>query len=267
MCQPAAPTPPDPKETSSAQTGTNVATAVANQTLGNVDQFGPTGSLTYENLGSESFTDPYTGKTYDIPRYSATTALTPEEQAIFDSSQGARGNLAQTADEQSGFLRDYLGTPGEFDTSAIEARIGELGSARLDPQFERERSAMETRLANQGLTPGSAAWEAEMTQFNQSKNDAYNSLALQGRGQALSEMIGIRNQPINEIAALLSGSQVQTPNFSMANQPQLPTTDNAGLINTNYNQTVGNWQQQVNQRNQIMGGLFGLGSAFIGAPV
>jgi hypothetical protein len=264
MCQPAAPTPPDPKDTSAAQTGTNVATAVANQTLGNVDQYGPTGSLTYENLGNESFTDPYTGKSYDIPRYSATTALTPEEQAIFDSSQGARGNLAQTADQQSGFLRDYLGTPGEFDTSAIEARIGELGAARLDPQFERERAATETRLANQGLTQGSAAWEAEMSQFNQGKNDAYNNLALQGRGQALSEMIGIRNQPINEIAALLSGSQVQTPNFAMAQQPRLPTTDVAGLIGQEYNQKYGNYQNQVANRNQIMGGLFGLGAAKIG---
>ncbi|PII38583.1 hypothetical protein T190_18770 [Sinorhizobium meliloti CCBAU 01290] len=36
-----APSPPDPNKTASAQTATNIGTAIANQTLGNVNQVTP----------------------------------------------------------------------------------------------------------------------------------------------------------------------------------------------------------------------------------
>ena len=47
MGKPDAPQPTDPKETSAAQTGTNVSTAIANAMMGNVNQITPNGSLTY----------------------------------------------------------------------------------------------------------------------------------------------------------------------------------------------------------------------------
>lgn len=47
MCSPSAPEPTDPQETASAQTGTNINTAVANTIMGNMDQYTPDGSVTY----------------------------------------------------------------------------------------------------------------------------------------------------------------------------------------------------------------------------
>ena len=41
-----APAPTPPKETSAAQTGTNVSTAIANSMMGNVNQVTPQGNLT-----------------------------------------------------------------------------------------------------------------------------------------------------------------------------------------------------------------------------
>lgn len=263
MCAPKAPTPPNPKDTAAAATGTNIGTAIANTTMGQVDQYGPTGSMTYDQTGSSSYTDPYTGKTYDLPQYSATTNLSPEEQAVFDANQGTRLGMGQLAEQQTGFLKDYMATPANYDTEAIEGRLSDLASKRIDPRMEQDRAALEQRLANQGLTPGSAAWDAEMTQFGQMKNDAYNQLALTGRGQAQSEMFAQRNQPINEITALLSGGQVNQPGFQMAQPAQAATTDVGGLINQNYNQKYQNYQQQAAQRQDLMGGLFGLASGFI----
>jgi hypothetical protein len=71
-----------------------------------------------------------------------------------------------------------------------------------------------------------------------------------------------RNQPINEISALLSGSQVSSRISSMPNMPTIPTTDNAGIINQNYPENAG-WQQSQAGMNSILGGLFGLGSSLI----
>lgn len=263
MGSPKPPAPPDPKETSAAQTGTNVGTAIANNSMQMVDQYTPYGNLTYQETGTKTYDDPYTGQTYEIPRYTATTELNPQQQATLEANQRAETGLANTAADQSEFLRDYLGTPADFSTGAIESRLDELGRARLDPRFERESEALESRLANQGLQPGSAAWQAHMDQLGQNKNDAYNQLYLTGRNQAVGEMRAERNQPINEITALLSGSQVSNPNVAPMTPGAMPTTDVAGLINTNYNQRLGNWQIQNQGRQSLMGGLFGLGASAI----
>lgn len=263
MGKPKAPEPPDPRETSQAQTGTNVATAIANNTMQMVDQTTPYGSLTNTVSGYESFTDPYTGQTYQIPRYSQTTTLSDGEQAILDRDTEARTNLAGIAADQSGFLKDYLSQPFEADTQAIEDRLSELYSQRMDPAFARDEEALRTRLANQGLSVGSEAWNREMEAMRQGQNDARVQTMLQGRGQAFSELQALRNQPINEITALLSGSQVNNPNVSTSQPTGIPTTDNAGLIMDNYNQRLNNWQTQQAQRQSLLGGLFGLGAKAI----
>lgn len=263
MGKPKAPAPPDPRETSAAQTSTNFGTAIANNMMGMVNQNTPYGGLSYEQTDTYQYTDPYTGESYEIPRYTATTTLNPTQQETLNQSQAAEQNLASIANDQSAFLQDYLSEPAALDTSAVEGRLDELARARIDPRMERERAALEARLANQGLQPGSAAWEAEMGQFGEMSNDAYNQLALTGRQQAFGEELARRNQPINEIIGLLSGSQVTNPAVQMAQPQGAATTDVAGLINTNHNQLLNNWQTQVGNQNRLMGGLFGLGGRAI----
>ena len=75
--------------------------------------------------------------------------------------------------------------------------------------------------------------------------------------------MALRNQPINEITALLSGAQVQNPQVGMNQPAQLPTVDNAGLIMDNYRAQQSNYQQQLAQRQGLLGGMFDLGSASI----
>ena len=135
MCAPKPPAPPDPKETSAAATGTNVATAVANTVMGNVNQATPDGTLSYDQTGSYEWTDPYTDKTYTVPTFTATQALSPEQAALKAESDATKQNLAETANQQSAFLKDYLSQPVDLSNEATEARLYDLGSRRLDPRF------------------------------------------------------------------------------------------------------------------------------------
>jgi len=254
MGKKSAPAPPDPYKTAEAQTGTNIGTAIANNTMANVNQVTPQGNLTYSNAGYETYTGP-NGESYQIPKSTATTTLNPTAQETFEQNQGAQLNLGTLANERSEFLRDYLPTT-EAATDSIDSKLYDLGSKRLDPRFERSDDALQTRMANQGITAGSEAWKREMDQQGQTKNDAYNQLLLNGRGQASAEV----NMPINQITALLSGSQVSNPNVSMNQQEGAATTDIAGLINNNYNQRAQNVNQSNAQKQSLMGGLFGLAS-------
>jgi hypothetical protein len=264
MGKPKAPAPPNPVDVSKAQTGTSVATALANTSLQNVNRVGADGStLTYNQTGSSAFTDPYTGVTYQLPQFTATERLSAPAQAIYDTRQGAEQNLATAARNQSGNVVNSMSQPWNPDTSAIEQRIFELGSSTLNPMFERQRGDLETRLANQGIKLGSAAYDRALNEMGNTQNQTYNQLALQGRGQAFGELQSIRNQPLNELSALLSGSQVSMPNYGVNTPAGIPTTDNAGLIEANYGQQMQNWQQDQQNRNSVLGGLFGLGSSAI----
>ena len=85
MSKPDAPTPPNPYQTAAAQTGTNVSTGVANAFLNNINQITPEGSLNYDVTGNYSWTDPSTGQTYNIPRFTSTQTLSPSGQALHNT--------------------------------------------------------------------------------------------------------------------------------------------------------------------------------------
>ncbi|ESZ53254.1 hypothetical protein X731_00675 [Mesorhizobium sp. L2C054A000] len=232
--------------------------------MNNANQVGPDGTITYTNSGTQSITDPYTGKTYQIPTRTATTTLSAAQQAIKDQTDKAQLNLGTLANNQSSFLNDYMAKPFDGSNDATEARLLQLGKARLDPILAQQQDALATKLSNQGIKLGSAAYDRAMAQQGQNVNDANNQLILSGHGQAFAEGQAIRNQPINEITALLSGSQVSSPQAAGYTGSTIPTTDNAGLINQNYQQRVDAVNAKNAQTGSLVGGLFGLGSKLIG---
>lgn len=260
MSKPKAPKAPDPRETAAAQTGTNVSTAIANQIGSMVNQTGPNGSLTYNQTGDFSWTDPTTKETYTIPRFNATTTLDPISARTDTISKQADQNLATLGRDQSARLGDLLSQPVTLDNAETEGRLIELGRKRLDPMLAEQEAATRTRLANQGIGIGTEAYDREIRGVTEGRNDAYNQLIIGGRGQAIQEQLTQRNQPINEITALLSGSQVSQPNFMSTPGMNMPTTDYAGLVNQNYAQQVAAANQRAAGQGQLLGGLFGVGA-------
>ncbi|WP_455918759.1 tail fiber domain-containing protein [Ensifer canadensis] len=369
---PEAPKSPDPKATASAQTSTNIGTAVANNLMGNVNQVTPDGNLTY-TYTSKKWTDPLDGKVYDLQVPTATQTLSANQQAIKGQTDKSELNLATLAATQSGKLNDLLGRP--VDTSKapaagdpskiglpqytnyvsgpnLQTSLGNTGNitktydtdfdttkyenalmSRINPQLEQDRSALETRLANQGLQPGSEAYNRAFDQANRQVNDARfgailnagqeqsrlaglardqatfqnsaqgqqfdqalasagfgNSAKQQGfqnqntttsannalkdqtfnaeqaqlaaqnaaRAQYLNETYAARNQPINEISSLLSGAQVNNPNFVNAQGAQIPTVDYAGLVSKNYENQMAGYQAKQAGIGSVLGGLAGM---------
>jgi hypothetical protein len=254
-----APAPTPPTETSAATTGTNISTAIANAFLTNMNETGPDGSKTFDQTGSTQITDPYTGKTYNIPQFSVTTTLSPEQAAIKARQDAASLNLAGLGENLSGTLGQQLTGNFKLGNEAVESRLFDLGRGRLDPMFAQRDEDLRTRLANQGIKAGTAAYDREMALLGQQENDAYNNLLLQGRGQATQELLTEDNQRINQISALLSGGQVSMPNFMTgANVAGAPTTDNASIIANYDNARMGAWQANQAAMGSMIGGLGGL---------
>lgn len=457
-----APPPPDPKETAAAQTGTNVATAIANAQLGNVNQVTPYGSLTYDQTGSYEFTDPSSGSTYNVPTFTATQTTGPGGQEVVDNNIATQQAISRIGRNQADRIESALSSPigigglparaqlddvarpsyeragsgpslannlnaasqittaapsggpisgsiagsgpitrqpmaaGDITRSygneftADRRRVEDALMERLNPQFTRDQEALDARLASQGILAGSQAYEQAQDRLGRQKNDARLSAVLsagqeqsrlanlardqaafsnaaqaqgygqnmgvadfanraqaqrfgqnltaaqlanqaqgqqfqqglagaqfanqaqaqgfnqlQGRNAAMQQEFGnqlqgaafnntlednrysidmgrynaqnaaradvlneetaLRNQPINEISALLSGSQLQAPTYAATNMPRIPTTDYAGLVNNQYQGQLEAWRQRQDNRNQMFGMLGGLGKAYIGA--
>jgi hypothetical protein len=413
MSKPDAPTPPNPIATAAAQTSSNVQSGVANAFLNNINQNTPQGSLSYDVTGNYGWTDPTTGQTYNIPRFTSTQTLSSSGQALQNQNNATQLALAQMAGNQanraSGILSTpfnpsagapaggnaggVLGTPQaqtSYNTGgAIQTGLGNYGqqqstfgdagditrsygpednfsadrlrvedslNQRLNPQLQKDRSAIEQRLADQGIRYGSQAYTSAMDDWNRQANDQRLAVTAQGgqeqarmndmaakqagfqnaaqlqayqeaqgrgefanaaqtqnyqqtlgagsfanaaqaqqnsqnaaqagfynagaaqqmaqqqsgfnaqnaaRNQYMQEQYQQRNQPLNEISALMSGSQVQAPNWLNSPQSQIATTDIGGLINQNFAQQQQNYQTANSNWQAMMGGILGLGAGIM----
>lgn len=245
---------PDPAETAAAQGQWNSFTAQQQQAMNMTNQVSPWGTLNYNQTGSQTIIDP-NGKAVEVPRYTAVTSLTPEQQAIYDQSQAAELNLATIANEQSGKVGELLNNPFSYSNQDAENWAYDLASQRILPQQQKNEAALRTQLINSGIRPGTAAWDSEMSRLTNANTDQINQLALTGRQQGFNEQLAIRNQPLNEIIGLMSGTQIQNPNATFAQTPQsqIAGVDYAGLVNNKYQSDLA----QYNAKTGALGGLFG----------
>ncbi len=165
------------------------------------------------------------------------------------------------------------------DTRLGVTAAGGTEQQRLN-QMDAQRAAFENSAQGQAyqqlLGRGTFANEAQQQQFGQNaaRTQAFNAATQQRlaqmqsyfnasqarRASQMNEMYARANQPLQQINALMSGSQVQNPNFVNAPSSQIPVTDVAGIINRNYDQQSNNFNSQQQSANALVGGLMGMGA-------
>lgn len=269
------PQPPDPNVTSAAQTTSNVNTAVANAILGNTNQRTPTGSLTYNQIGTTTVD----GR--EVPRWEAVTQLSPEQQRLYNTQTNVAQGTSDLADQYVNRISDATAQPFDYEglpdapvyDEGFRTQARDAIVARNQPLQDRDLDALRTSLSNQGIGIGSEAWSNAMNDYGRGVNDfrmaadiqsgteaarAFD-LGAQARDRAIAERSNLRTQPINEVAALLgTGGGVQGPRFVPTNSPQVNPTDVAGNINDAYRGRLAAWQQQQQSQGAALGGIFGL---------
>ena len=164
--------------------------------------------------------------------------------------------------------------------------------ARLNPQIQAQNASLAQTLANQGVTPGSEAWKTAMAAQGQTSNDLISQAALYGinldfsannqeYNQALSSgnfnNTASNNQyqrdtsnyymPINTMAAIESGAQIQNPQFqSYTGGGTIGAAPIANATTAAGNFAQGQYGNDVAANNATTSGLFSIaGSAAGGA--
>jgi hypothetical protein len=196
-----------------------------------------------------------------------------------------RGNIEQRLADQG--IRygsqAYTSAMDDYNRQATDTRFGAINQAGQEQQRMMDMAAQRAGFQNaaqmqqyqQNLGSGSFANAAQQQQNAQNAGAAsfrnaglaqqlgqqqsgFNAMNA-ARNQYLQEQYQQRNQPLNEIGALMGGSQVSNPNWLNSPTSQIPTTDIGGLINQNFAQQSQNYQSANQNWQSTMGGLLGLG--------
>jgi hypothetical protein len=288
----AAPPTPDYKGAAVAQGEANIEAARLGSKLSNPNMYTPYGTQLIS---------------YDGDQPTIRQTLTPDAQKTLEEQQKVQYQLASLSGKGATLASNVLDKPFSFGGPDVQTSLdlsnvakmpvnaGMTGQeaimSRLEPSLARQRTSTETQLINQGLRPGSEAYNNAINLLGQQETDARTQAVLQGinldiganqqgygqalesgkfgntaQQQALAQAIQGRQMPLNEITALMSGSQIQNPQFgaysgsTVQAAPIFAGTQAQGA----YDQNI--YNQQVSQANAATAGLYSLGGAALGAP-
>jgi hypothetical protein len=287
----AAPPTPDYRGAAIEQGAANLESARATARLSNPNMYTPYGTslVSYEG---------------DVPTVRQT--LTPTAQKSLEAQQNVDLSLSNLAQKGTGIASGVLDKPFSFGGPDVQTSLdlsnvakmpvnaGMTGQEaimqRLEPSLARQRTSTETQLINQGLRPGTEAYNNAINLLGEQETDARTQAVLQGlnldigantqgynqalqsgqfgniaQQQALAQAIQQRQMPLNEINALTSSAQIENPQFqsytgaNVAPTPVFAGAQAQGAFEQN------KYNQQVAQSNAMTQGLFSLAGAGAGA--
>jgi len=280
---PSAPAAPDYRGAAQETAAGNLAAAQTATAANRVNQVTPYGSLNYAETGTDS---------QGNPTWTATTSLSDIGQQLLNNQNQASLGLGGTINSALGRVQSTMGQGFNPNTPAIQyggqaptlGQVGQAGQAqgmgnaptlqtgldyqgmegwdkatgllmnRLNPQIAQSEERLQAQLANQGIAPGTEAYNRAMTQQGQKTNDLLTQAQLAGQnvqqnmfGQALQGG-SFANQ------AMLGQNQAQGANTQLSNQAMQQNYANQLAANQQNNQAMqqmfANQQAGANLSNQ-----------------
>ena len=140
-----------------------------------------------------------------------------------------------------------------------------VSTFRVPDEYERARMEAERRAALAEMLEAQAQAALQGQSFNQAQAAA--QFANQARQQQLAEQMALRAQPLNEIAALMGGSQIQMPQFQGYQGATVAPAPIFGASQAAGNFAQQNYANQVAAYNAQMGGLYDLAGTLGGAAI
>jgi hypothetical protein len=268
-----APPAPDYKGAAEATAASNKEAAVYNTAANRPNINTPFGSQSWT---SEAGVDPATGQ--KITNWTQNTTLAPKAQGALDSQMDMQKGRSDLANSTMPRVAESINKPFDFSgmkewgdgytgagpnqnyqtsvptTAAnLQTSIGKTpdyiqksgdaiynqATSRLDPRFNQAQSDLDSRLANQGITAGSEAYNRAQNNFSMQRNDAYQTAMNNATSQAGAD------------ASRIQGMDLNAANFGNTAQNQVFSQNlNAGNF-ANQATNFGNQAQQQDYTQQM----------------
>jgi hypothetical protein len=250
-------------------TSAALQTSAANSANNRINQVTPYGNSSYQQTGTDQ---------YGNPTYTMNTTAAPFVQNAINAQGGQLMSYANpfqpTTFNSAGDMpsMNYYGSTlnkqqfnpatqlnplpkydvnTNIDTSTLPSfgiNPGQTYSdaimQRLQPQMAQDQQSMQAQLANQGIVPGTEAYNNQMRVFNQGQNDQRTSAVVGGINTGLAANNQVYGQRSNQVGLNLQG---QGQNF---NQGISVNAQNMNANDLAFNQQYKNQNLGMNAQNQ-----------------
>lgn len=202
----------------------------------------------------------------------------------------ASDSLAETPDFDYGSI-DTSGNGFSAERQRVEDALYRRGKTQLDTRFGDEDNARRARLASMGFDANSSGYLQDEARAGNQKglmygdlsdrsilaggqeqtrmlNDQMNALSTKAnlRGTGISQNTALRSAPLNELSALMSGSQITAPQFSQMSKVGVTGTDYQGQADRDYQASVDSRNNSTARRNATITGLATIAGTMFGSP-
>lgn len=182
----------------------------ANLAANRIDQSTPFMNVNYEQTGSDQ---------YGNPTYTAKTTYTPEQQALLEQlqiSQQGLGQFGQTlVDDLS---RNPIYNQGVPDFTDMANPLMQRHLAIMNPYFEQQFNKLDSDLRNQGLTPGTPAYDNAVRTLRQTQSESTGQFA----NQSIQSVMAQYAQPFDVIKSIMGASMpMSMPNLGLQSPTQV----------------------------------------------
>jgi hypothetical protein len=208
----------------------NIQSAQAATAANRVNQATPYGNLQYSQTGTDANGNPI---------WTANQTLS---QPLENLTNTSLSNLQQSLNTPM-----YGINPGQTYSDAI--------MSRLQPQIAHQNEMSDQALANQGIMPGSQAYENAKRVLGQQQNDLLTSAIIGGMNTGLAAQ-GLQNTTAANVKAL------GTPNYvNPVQQATVAAPDYLGAYSTANAADIAKANADLARQNALTTGLVGLGSS------
>ena len=223
---------PNPSDVANTQQGYNVGAAKSQNQINSYNQTNPFGSL---NFGQ----DPNSPSGYNL-----NTGFSGPFQSLFNTQTGTLNNAAQNSSGMYSSPYDL-----QAQTGKTTDLLNSWNKQYLDPIFQQQQSNTDARLQNQGLAPGSTAYNNAQNLLARNQGDVTNQYLSMNEPTAFSQALQQYQLPLQTIGALKQ---------TIPGLPSFGATPTASVQPPNYQAAAQNNFQ--NQQNQFQNTISGVGS-------
>lgn len=114
----------------------------------------------------------------------------------YDGPGPITSGFAMTTPTTVDKIQTSIGRTPDYIRSSGDA-IYNQATSRLDPRFNQGQSDLDSRLANQGITRGSSAYNRAQDNFSMQRNDAYQTAMNNATTQASADAVRVQGMDLN----------------------------------------------------------------------
>jgi len=242
---------PDPTATSNAQAGFNLQAAQSQNRNNSYDQSNPFSSVNYVPDSSSP------------SGYRIVQSLNQGQQGLLDTRTGTQQIAGQTAQDLLRNTQSMYSQAPDFNSAsgAVASKLNDWNAQYLKPIFNQQDSVLEAKLRNQGLQPGTEAYNNAKNLQARNQGDITTNYLTKNQGQAFGQALQEYQAPLQTAGSLFGASAPTAGTYQSPPQATIQPPNYSGAVQSNYENEMKSYNDTWNNIGKLAGAGVGLAMA------